>query len=130
MDFCEPGCRKHGTKACTGTCTYIDGILDGYEPRLDGYVERDEVDRLLEWYADEYAEIADYLRMLKEELMQIKPSNVGPLIHASWKHVTWVKDEREQEGGYWISRCSHCIMPYHSETPFCPHCGAKMDGAT
>lgn len=44
-----------------------------------------------------------------------------------WKRVQWTKDEDLQEGGYWIIRCSVCSMPYHSPTPFCPHCGAKME---
>ena len=43
-----------------------------------------------------------------------------------WKRIQWVKDEDGQEGGYWILRCSECVMPYHSPTLYCPHCGAKM----
>ncbi len=53
-------------------------------------------------------------------------ADVCPVVKAIWKHVQWVVDEEWQEGGYWISRCSNCSMPYHTETPFCPHCGADM----
>lgn len=53
-------------------------------------------------------------------------TNVRPVVKAIWKHVQWVVDEEWQDGGYWISRCSNCSMPYHTETPFCPHCGADM----
>lgn len=66
-----------------------------------------------------------YDRLLAEndELRKERPVRRG-----RWIHVKWHKDETEQEGGYWISRCTACSMPYHSETPFCPHCGAIMDG--
>lgn len=43
-----------------------------------------------------------------------------------WKRIQWVKDEDWQEGGYWILRCSECVMPYHNPTLYCPHCGARM----
>lgn len=59
-------------------------------------------------------------------LTSIPAADVWP--HGKWKHVSWCKDESYQEGGYWISRCTNCSMPYHSETPFCPHCGADMRG--
>ena len=50
-----------------------------------------------------------------------------PVTHGEWKHVKWVEDKEEQSGGWWISRCSNCSMPYNEETKYCPHCGAKMD---
>jgi hypothetical protein len=56
----------------------------------------------------------------------VPAADVRPVVKAVWKHVQWVVDEEWQEGGYWISRCSNCSMPYHTETPFCPHCGADM----
>ena len=59
---------------------------------------------------------------------EIIASDVKDVLNGEWKHVKWVKDEDWQEGGYWISRCSICSMPYHSETPYCPHCGAYMRG--
>lgn len=62
-----------------------------------------------------------------QKVSELPAADVQPVKHGKWKHVKWVKDDEEQAGGYWISRCSNCIMPYHSETPYCPHCGAKMD---
>ena len=53
-------------------------------------------------------------------------ADVRPVVKAVWKHVKWVVDEEWQDGGYWISRCSNCLIPYNEETPFCPHCGADM----
>lgn len=60
-------------------------------------------------------------------LSRTEEADVAPVVHAHWIKVQWVKDESYQEGGWWISRCSHCIMPYNEETRCCPHCGAKMD---
>jgi predicted RNA-binding protein with PUA domain len=61
-----------------------------------------------------------------ENIRSIPAADVRPVVKAKWKHVQWVVDEEWQEGGYWISRCSNCSMPYHTETPFCPHCGSDM----
>ena len=61
------------------------------------------------------------------KIMETFPAaDVRPVVRGVWKHVRWVRDDDEQVGGYWISRCSNCSMPYHAETPFCPHCGADM----
>lgn len=61
-------------------------------------------------------------------LQNIPAADVEPVRHGRWKRIQWVKDEDWQEGGYWILRCSECVMPYHNPTPYCPHCGAKMQG--
>ena len=61
-----------------------------------------------------------------EIMNEVPAADVRPAVKAIWKHVQWVVDEGWQDGGYWISRCSNCSMPYHTETPFCPHCGADM----
>lgn len=61
-----------------------------------------------------------------QAIIDAPAADVRPVVKAVWKHVQWVVDEEWQEGGYWISRCSNCSMPYHTETPFCPHCGADM----
>ena len=60
------------------------------------------------------------------QFAKIPAADVRPVVKGVWKHVQWVVDEEWQDGGYWISRCSNCSMPYHTETPFCPHCGADM----
>lgn len=61
-------------------------------------------------------------------LQNIPAADVEPVRPGRWKRIQWVKDEDWQEGGYWILRCSECVMPYHNPTPYCPHCGAKMQG--
>ena len=63
-----------------------------------------------------------------QEIKSAPAADVEPVRHGRWKRIQWVKDEDWQEGGYWILRCSECVMPYHNPTPYCPHCGAKMQG--
>ena len=63
-----------------------------------------------------------------DHFSDVPAADVQPVVHGEWKHVKWVEDKNEQTGGWWISRCSLCSMPYNEETRFCPHCGAKMDG--
>lgn len=63
-----------------------------------------------------------------KRIRAIPAADVEPVRHGRWKRIQWVKDEDWQEGGYWILRCSECVMPYHNPTPYCPHCGAKMQG--
>ena len=67
-----------------------------------------------------------YHRAAQRVIAGVPSADVRPVVRGRWKHVRWVKDDDEQEDGYWISRCSNCSMPYHTETPFCPHCGADM----
>ena len=88
------------------------------------------IDSLLGWAAqltETYGKNDEYVKCLERaanNIEQIPAADVRPVVKAIWKHVKWVVDEEWQEGGYWISRCSNCSMPYHTETPFCPHCGA------
>ena len=65
--------------------------------------------------------------VLKKDIDKIPPADVEPVRHGRWKRIQWVTDDREQAGGYWISRCSSCRVPYNEEKQYCPNCGAKMD---
>lgn len=44
--------------------------------------------------------------------------------NTKWVHAVWKDDPDDY--GYW---CTHCGVWEISDTNFCPHCGAKMDGA-
>lgn len=69
----------------------------------------------------------DYFVSVRDGKITVRGSGEPPGRRGRWIRVQWVKDEDWQEGGYWILRCSECVMPYHNSTPYCPHCGAKMD---
>ena len=46
------------------------------------------------------------------------------------KHGRWNDGESLWDGinVYEVCRCSNCMIPNYRETPYCPNCGAKMDG--
>ena len=97
---------KKGMECCTNDvhdpytcreCPYL-----GHKPTRDGCIQ---------------PMLLDALSILRE---------YEPVRHGMWIRAKWVEDEDWQEGGYWILRCSECVMPYHNPTPYCPHCGAKM----
>lgn len=94
---------------------------------MSEYIEREAAIEECDWYANEFCECEYAIMPLKGALENLPAADVRPVVKAKWKHVQWVVDEEWQEGGYWISRCSNCSMPYHSETMFCPHCGAWME---
>ena len=41
-----------------------------------------------------------------------------------WEKRTWIIFDSEKVG----YRCSECNTTWDTETPYCPHCGAKMKG--
>ena len=49
-------------------------------------------------------------------LINLKKADVAPVRHARWRHY---------EGMY---ACEDCGAQLDDESPFCPMCGAKMDG--
>ena len=48
------------------------------------------------------------------------------------RHGRWLKDPHSQNGFpshiYMMRKCSECGHATDNVTPFCPWCGAKMDG--
>lgn len=100
----------------------------------DGYIKRDDAINALKVSAIlrnldsvEDGTAHRYKRAAERIIAGVPAADVEPVRHGRWIRVEWVKDEDWQEGGYWILRCSECVMPYHNPTPHCPHCGAKMD---
>ena len=52
-------------------------------------------------------------------LQNSETADVAPVIHAHWVHRTAEWNFTEE--------CSKCHFGHDYRTPFCPHCGAKMD---
>ena len=82
---------------------------------------------------DALEEYLDYLQMLNKD--------ENPTAESKWYGVNWARNtianlpSAEPKCGKWIDKrswmgleCSRC--KYHSQyvTPFCPQCGARMDG--
>ena len=77
--------------------------------------------------ADEYIRREDAIRLAEQGqvqgfpwqfqmLVRLPPVDVVPVRHARWRYY---------EGIY---ACEDCGARLDDESPFCPMCGAKMDG--
>lgn len=57
-----------------------------------------------------------------DELVNNQPTvDAVEVVHGEW--IYWGKDVWRQ------CKCSECLTSYGCiDTPYCPHCGAKMDG--
>ena len=63
----------------------------------------------------------DYLDAL-ERLEKIPAVGAVPVVHARWQGVSPFVDTEE------CSNCRYNIQSEELETPYCPWCGARMDG--
>ena len=67
-------------------------------------------------YADAYNDLA-------EDFHSIPAADVAPVVHGRW--VTHYRSGTPVAEGY-VSTC--CDMWNKRKSPYCPNCGAKMDG--
>lgn len=77
------------------------------------YIDREKAKRLLHI---EYAYAAEQL------LDEIPAADVAPVVHGVWGRVNKI----DPISGYRCSKCRHIVG--FDITPYCPNCGAKMDG--
>ena len=88
------------------------------------YIEQEKVLEIAkdEYYSDFHKSMAD-LTSLRELLEDTPAADVVEVRHGQWqKHY---KSGTTVSDGF-VSSC--CDMWNERETPYCPHCGAKMDG--
>ena len=60
--------------------------------------------------------IATVKRLIRRALIAAPAADVAPVVHGRW-----IKGPSNPY-------CSECFVECRDETPFCPNCGAKMDG--
>jgi ssDNA-binding Zn-finger/Zn-ribbon topoisomerase 1 len=60
--------------------------------------------------------------LLHRDLDAIPTVDAVPVVHARWQGVSPFVDTEE------CSNCRYNIQSEELETPYCPWCGAKMDG--
>ena len=58
------------------------------------------------------------LSTIQRDLLTMCAANVAPVVHGKW-----IKGPSNPY-------CSECFVECRDETPFCPNCGAMMDGGT
>ena len=55
-------------------------------------------------------------------VVKVAPAaDVAPVVHAKWENV-----RGESSGMNW--KCSRCFKRVMPKSPYCPNCGARMDG--
>jgi hypothetical protein len=80
------------------------------------YIKREDA---LEQF--DYYDLGEYLTtQIRDMLMDIPSADVAPVRHGHWK---------QDKGGKVSANCSICDswMPFRM-LPYCPYCGARMDG--
>lgn len=91
-------------------------------------------DAITEWIEDVFSieEIIDHNEDLEKLCWKVINGFIGVIeteptvdavevVHGEW--IYWGKDVWRQ------CKCSECLTSYGCiDTPYCPHCGAKMDG--
>ncbi len=91
------------------------------------YIERDALRKVLENWRDAHADVDDEEGCgLPEDVIwevDAQPAaDVAPVVHGVWVCVNKI----DPISGY---RCSKCRRRVGFDlTPYCPNCGAKMDG--
>ena len=61
-------------------------------------------------------------KMAIEVLKEVPAVDAAPVVHARWRDIVPFLNSEE------CSRCGYNILSDELETPYCPWCGAKMDG--
>ena len=63
---------------------------------------------------------------LKIRINMLRPMDAVPIVHGRWETDGMMMDD----GEYLMTRCTACgeAYEYGYNMPFCPRCGAKMDG--
>lgn len=98
---------------------------------MSEYIDRAKIEyseqRIESWYGcqrgHDYAVVA-----FKEDIDKMPVADVAPVRHGRWA------DHREQDGAWSCTACGEevticsCGKDKTWEFPYCPNCGAKMDG--
>ena len=91
----------------------------------DEYIcKQDAVDALDRIFDNVPMELTTEILRLRRELRGLSPADVAPVVHSRWiKTADGAECEKcGREAVYQI------IDDHWQYEPFCPHCGAKMDG--
>ena len=72
-------------------------------------------------------EYADGFNSAIDMIMNEPAADVAPVIHAFWRSDAIVIDDNTT---YYLIGCSVCGRSNDEKTPYCPHCGARMEGVS
>lgn len=91
------------------------------------YIEREALREILDGWRDAHADVDDVhgCGLLEDVICEVDAqtaADVAPVVHGVWVCVNKI----DPISGY---RCSKCRRRVGFDlTPYCPNCGAKMDG--
>lgn len=94
------------------------------------YIEREALRKILENWRDAHADVDDEqgCGLLEDVIWEVDAqpaADVAPVVHGRW--VTHYRSGTTVAEGY-VSTC--CDMWAERKSPYCPQCGARMDGET
>lgn len=92
------------------------------------YIKREALRKVLENWRDAHADVDDAqgCGLLEDVIWEVDAqpaADVAPVVHGRW--VTHYRSGTPVAEGY-VSTC--CDMWNKRKSPYCPNCGAKMDG--
>ena len=97
---------------------------------MSDYIARDAVTQMINRWADGYSYIEVPTECAEDEVRKIPAADVAPVRHGRWA------DNREHDGGWSCTACGEevticsCGKDKTWEYPYCPNCGAKMNGGS
>lgn len=87
------------------------------------YIKREyAVDAVLDVYYDT-PDIDLSGEKFEAAILKIQAADVAPVRHGKWLPTT-----KWWQGGSAWKQCSECGILHCGKSPYCPNCGAKMDG--
>lgn len=79
-----------------------------------------------DWNQGVNTSLADAFRGCARRVEEAPTVDAVPVVHGRWETDGMMMDD----GEYLMTRCTACGTPYEYgyDMPFCPNCGARMDG--
>ena len=95
------------------------------------YIEREALREILDGWRDAHADVDDVYGcgLLEDVICEVDAqtvADVAPVVHGRW--------EQDAYGDWYCTNCDEVVAICESgrertyRKPYCPHCGAKMDG--
>lgn len=85
---------------------------------MSRYIDADKLSEMIEARGKMLVEGKEAFYYIANWLNKLPPADVAEVKHGEWVH------------GECVSHCSECGVETYPEniTPYCPNCGARMDG--
>lgn len=96
------------------------------------YIDRETQRKILKGWRDAHADVNDEqgCGLLEDVIWEVdaqSAADVVPVVHGRWEMRQ--TGRRTDTGVEYKAYCTACNEPNKQyQPPFCPHCGAKMDG--